>query len=74
MKRRSIAMIGIHVLRAICGLVRRPIVRLPLALIVLRCARIRLAARAILPNIDVEPLDTNVLFRQPIAQSRQMIQ
>ena len=49
-------------------LARRWLFRLMLKLLMLRSTRIGLAAGAVAANIDVEPIDTNVLLRQSIAQ------
>ena len=42
--------------------------------ILIRSVRIRLPAVVFLAHVDVEPLDANVLLRQPIAERRQMVQ
>jgi hypothetical protein len=45
-----------------------------LPLLILRASRIGLAAGPFLPHVDVEPVDTNVLVREPISQRWKMIQ
>ena len=42
--------------------------KLLLPLLLLRSSRIRLSTRAVLPNVDIESFNANILFRQTLSQ------
>ena len=50
------------------------VVRLLVPPVVLRCAGIRLTAGAVVTHVHVEPLDADVLFSQPVAERRQVVE